>query len=301
MPVTSTTPEIICIPNFSEGRRQETLDAIVHAIAAAGATVLDAGMESDHNRAVIGFMGAAQQVELAVTAAAQVALHHIDLRTHTGRHPRFGALDVVPVVPWGDTTMEQAVHISRCIGQSLADLGLPVFFYEESALHPGSVNLADVRRIGSLGLDAPLTDENAPDLGPHSFHPTAGAVAVGARQALVAYNINLAVADLEAARAIAAEIRRRRDLGEALEGVKALGILLESRGISQVSMNITRPERCRPRTVWEFVNAAAKRLGVPVLESELIGIVSRRHLPDEDVSVMKFRDLREAQFIENWL
>jgi glutamate formiminotransferase len=293
---------LLAVPNFSEGRDEDVLREITDAASCGGATVMDASMDPDHNRAVIAMFGSPPAVLRSLVNAAEAAVRRIDLRSHSGEHPRFGAMDVCPLVPLRGMPMERAVALSRDLGARLAvDLGLPVYLYEESATVPDRRDLAVVRRIGRAGLESPLEGDLSPDFGPPRFHPSAGAVAVGARGPLVAFNVNLAVPDIDAARDIAAELRRRRDLGEDFEGVKALGFLLHSRGMAQVSTNITRPDRCRPRQVFDFIERAARRRGVPVRESELIGVVSRKHLSEDEERAMLLRPPRPSQILETWL
>jgi|YNPBryunderm2012_1023409.scaffolds.fasta_scaffold02995_5 glutamate formiminotransferase len=293
---------LLAVPNFSEGRDEGVLLALRDAAGDGGATVMDAAMDPDHNRAVVALFGPPGAVLRSLLAMARVAVSRIDLRCHSGEHPRFGAMDVCPLVPLRGMPMARAVELSRELGRALAEeLALPVFLYEESAVSPGRRDLASVRRIGRAGLDHPLEKEAAPDFGPARFHPTAGAAAVGARGPLVAFNVNLAVPDLAAAKDIAAELRRRRDLGEGFEGVKALGFLLASRSVAQVSTNVTRPDRCRPKQVFDFIESAARRRGVPVRESELIGVASRRHLPEQEERAMRLVPPRPSQILETWL
>ncbi len=301
--MTAEGPELVlAVPNFSEGRDERVLRQITDAASAGGATVMDASMDPDHHRAVVALYGTPEQVLHSLVNAARAAVRLIDLRSHSGEHPRFGALDVCPLVPLRGMPMERAVELSRILGGRLAcEAGLPVYFYEESAVCPARRDLAAVRRLGRTAAGGPLEGEAAPDAGPSRLHPSAGAVAVGARGPLVAYNVNLGTPDLSAAKDIAAELRRRRDLGEDFEGVKALGFLLRTRGVAQVSTNVTRPERCRPKQVFDFVEAAAKRRGVPVRESELVGVVSRRHLTEAEERAMRFLAIRPSQFLETWL
>ncbi len=294
-------PLFLCIPNFSEGRRRAILDSITGAIAGAGATVMDASMDTDHNRAVVAFFGNAAGVENGLIEAARAAVTQIDLREHSGEHPRFGAMDVAPIVPLRDCSMPDAVALSRAVARRLSsELELPVYLYEKSASRAERESLVRVRKLGARGLGVALTGDSTPDFGPGTFHPSAGAIAVGARSPLVAYNVNLDTSGPGPARRIAAAIRHMRDAGEGMTGVRALGLTLVSRGMTQVSANLTQPDRCPARQVFDFVAQRAAGEGVEAVESELIGIVSRAHLPPEDVAVMRFSGLRETQFIEHW-
>ncbi len=295
-------PLLLCVPNFSEGRDAHLVNDIAAAAGEAGATLMDVSLDADHNRSVIAFFGSPDVVIDAVLESARVAVRRIDLTRHKGAHPRFGALDVAPLVPLRDTALQCAIEASRELGARLAgELHLPVFLYENGASHHSRHNLADVRRMLRSASENETMPWPIPDFGEPHPHPTAGCVAVGARGPLVAYNVNLAGPDLDAAVGVAAEIRRRRDLGEGFAGVKAMGVLLESRGVAQISTNVTLPDICRPRDVFEFVSSAAARYGVRVGHSELVGVVSRRHLSEEDVSAMQFEALRPGQFIEHWL
>ena len=293
-----------CIPNFSEGRRSEVVQAIVDAIkAASDATVLDYSMDADHNRSVVTFLGSPEDVRVSMLAGARTAVELIDMNEHEGVHPRIGAVDVIPVVPVRDVTMPEAVAIGHAIGRDIAnELGVPVYFYEDCALRDHCANLADVRKGGYEGLKRMgLTGDRAPDLGPNELHPTAGAVVVGARGPLVAYNINLATGDITIARRIASKTRKLRESGEGMAGVKAIGLHLASRGIAQVSFNITRPHLVGLWEVYSFVEREAKAMGVEVLESELVGAIREEHLVDAMRAAMRFRELSGERVLENWI
>src|SRR5206468_4171747 len=224
----------------------------------------------DHHRMVLTLVGPAAAARDAAFAAAAVAVQRIDLTRHSGQHPRFGAVDVVPFVPLDETPMELCIRTARELGSRLAtELGLPVYFYEEAAARPERRNLAWVRGAGFDALrNVPLTAERAPDLGPAHIHPTAGAVAVGARTRLLAFNVNLRSDDLEIARAIARALRER-DGG--LRGVRALGVRLPSRGHVQVSINVTEPNRVPLYRVLELVRVEARRWDVAISGTELVG------------------------------
>jgi glutamate formiminotransferase len=249
------------VPNFSEGRDPRVIDAIASAIASGGqAAVLDCQRDADHNRAVITFVAAPEAaVEAAVRGVAR-AVERIDLRRHTGVHPRIGAADVVPFVPLENMTLDDCAALAHQAGEQIwRRLRVPVYFYEAAALRPEWRNLAGIRR------SAP----RQPDVGGPAPHPTAGATAVGARNFLIAYNLNLATDDLELARRIARRIR-------AFPSVKAMGFYLESRKLAQVSMNLVDFQRTPVEEVYAAVEEAAASAGVAVAESELIGMVPRR-------------------------
>ena len=288
-------PIIQCVPNFSEGRNETVVEAIVSAARGASqAKIADYSFDPDHNRMVLSLLGGPEEIRQAVHAAAGKALELIDLRNHAGAHPRVGAVDVIPVVPIRGVTMEECVVLSYEIGHDLADLGIPVYFYEESATAAHRTSLADIRRGGFERLaETPLIGDRAPDLGPPMVHPTAGVSVIGARGPLVAYNVNLNTRDMEFVQAIVRKIRS----GEAgLEGVKSMSVWLATRNKAQVSMNITRPDLTPIKQVFDFVKAEAGGLEV---ESEIIGLVSRRFLggTPQELKAVGFRD---TQIMEYW-
>ena len=267
-----------CVPNFSEGADEATLEAIAEAIAEhAGSWLLDRTADSDHGRSVYTLAGYPGRVMAAMEAAVGVALERIDMRAHDGRHPRLGAVDVIPFVPLGDTTMKQCVAGARAFAERLADrFDLPVYLYREAARRPERHVLADVRRPGFEGLAEWMAQPGGePDYGPARPHPSAGATVVGARPFLIAWNIQLSSTDVAVARRIAGRIRER-DGG--LPAVQALGIDLASQGCVQLSMNIVDHERTPIWHVWEYAERLAAAEGVSLLDSELIGLVPAKAL-----------------------
>src|SRR5918911_1603227 len=243
-----------CVPNFSEGRKPETVARLVEVIeSVADVLVLDTHSDPDHNRSVITFVGApGAAVEAAVRAAA-LAVELIDLRAHAGVHPRLGALDVLPFVPVRGVTLADCVRLAHEAGARIArELAVPVYFYEAAAQRPDRVNLEDVRRKGfeELRAEIGLNAERAPDVGAARVHETAGAVVVGARPFLIAYNVNLHTQDVAIARRIARAVRGR-DAG--LRYLKALGFALPERGLTQVSMNLVRFEQTTLHHAFEAV------------------------------------------------
>ena len=293
---------IQCVPNFSEGRDQAVIEAIVNAVRnEPEVKVIDYSSDPDHNRMVLTLLGGPEDIRKAIFAAARKAIELIDLRKHTGAHPRIGAVDVVPVVPIQDVTMADCIDLSYRIGHDLAeDLGIPVYYYERSAIKSHRVNLPDIRKGGFEHLveEVELTGRHTPDLGPHRAHPTAGAVVVGARGPLIAYNINLNFQDMEVARAIVRKIRS----GEAdLEGVKSMSVWLAAKSMVQVSMNITRPDVTPLKEVFNFVQAEAHSLGIEVVESEIIGAIRLNDLAGTSPQELKVVDFKDSQIIENWL
>src|SRR5688500_14564858 len=269
-----------CVPNFSEGRRPEVVDDLARAVAASsGVFLLDKTMDRDHNRSVLTFAGPATHVTDAMEAAVAVAIERIDLNTHQGQHPRIGAVDVIPFVPLGETTMEDCIELARAFGQRIADrFDLPVFLYAKAAQRPDREVLADIRRPQFEGLRDQITlPDHGPDFGPARLHPTAGAVAVGARPFLIAYNINLESADVDVAKRIAKLVR---ESSGGLPRVQALGLYLDDLGIAQVSMNLLDHTVTPIWRVWEAVAEAARAEGVELRESELIGLCPLAALVD---------------------
>lgn len=292
-----------CVPNFSEGRRADVVEAIVGAIEAASAVrVVDCSMDADHNRSVVTFLGAPEDVRKSAFAGAKTAVELIDLNKHKGGHPRLGAVDVIPLVPIREMTMADTVALSYDLGKDIADgLRVPVYFYECSAVVRHRTNLAEVRKGGFEALKkSGLSGDREPDLGPSEVHPTAGAVVVGARGPLIAFNVNLATNDMHAARAIAAKIRELRDHGHAMQGVKAIAVHLKSRDIAQVSTNITQPHLVSMYDVYAFVEREARALGVEVLESELIGAIREEDLIEAARSAMKLHGISEKRVLDHW-
>ncbi|MBM3459338.1 MAG: glutamate formimidoyltransferase [Armatimonadetes bacterium] len=289
-----------CVPNFSEGRDAATVAALEQAIRASpGVALVDRSADPDHHRCVLTYLGPPAAVARASLAVAQVAVERIDLTRHAGQHPRMGALDVLPFVPVGDTSIHTCITLARETGARLAaELHLPVYYYEEAASRPERRNLAWIRSPGFEGLRSrPLTDERAPDCGPAAVHPTAGAVAVGARGPLLAYNVYLRTEEVEIARAIA---RRLRERDGGLVGVKALGLWLASRGQAQVSVNITRPAQVPLSRVFEFVRLEAARYGVTIAGSELIGAARLEELLEVARSSLGLHDLQASQVLDLW-
>jgi glutamate formiminotransferase / 5-formyltetrahydrofolate cyclo-ligase len=271
---------IECVPNFSEGRRSDVLGALAAPVQQArGVYLLDHSADPDHNRSVLTFAGAPDAVTRAMEATVGVALEKIDMRSHAGQHPRIGAVDVIPFVPLGDTTMDEAVELARALGQRLGQrFELPIYLYGRAALRPGREVLADIRRPQFEGLAELISQpDHAPDYGPPRLHPTAGATAVGARPFLIAYNVNLDSPDIELARRIAGQVRERSG---GLPRVQALGLYLDELGCAQVSMNLLDHTVTPMWRVWQAVQDLALADGVTLRESELIGLCPLRALLD---------------------
>ena len=292
---------IQCVPNFSEGRNRAVVESIVDAAKnASTADIIDYSSDSDHNRSVVTFLGTPDAIADAVFAAAECAVEKIDLTLHDGAHPRVGAIDVIPLVPIADISMEECVELSYRIGNGIGGkLKLPVYYYEESALLSHRAKLADIRRGGFEGLcSCGISGDRAPDAGPQEIHPTAGVVVVGARGPLIAYNINLLTTDLEAARIIVGRIRS----GEAgFTGVKSMAVWLASRSMVQVSMNITCPNITGIGDVFRYVSEEAQALGIEVAESEIIGAVRKHQLEGTSPEELKSVGFKDSQVIDNWI
>jgi len=261
-----------CVPNFSEGRRADVIDAIAARVSGTpDVFLLDRTSDVDHNRSVLTFAGPANAVADAMEGALAEAIDKIDMNVHEGQHPRIGAVDVIPFVPLGDTTMEECVDLARDFGRRIADrYDLPVYLYARAAERPDRTILAEIRRPQFEGLKELITTpEHAPDFGPSHVHPTAGAVAVGARPFLIAYNINLESNDLELAKRIAKLVR---ESSGGLPRVQALGLYLDDIKCAQVSMNLLDFTVTPIWRVWDAVREAAAAESVELRESELIGL-----------------------------
>jgi glutamate formiminotransferase len=282
---------IECIPNISEGRRGDVVAAIVEAVRITpGARLLDASSDGSHNRSVITMAGDASAMQAAVLAVFAQAIATIDLRTHSGEHPRLGAVDVVPFVPIADVSMADCVALARDTAEIVASrFQLPVFLYEAAATRDARRNLADIRRGEFEGLSAKLLDPAwAPDCGPSVPHPSAGATVIGARLPLIAFNVNLNTDRLHVAKQIAAAVR---ESSGGLPSVKALGVPLADRGLVQVSMNLTNYAQTSIAAAFAAVKAEAERQSVDVLGSEIVGLV-----PEAAIAGLNPTDVRLAGF-----
>jgi glutamate formiminotransferase len=278
-----------CVPNFSEGRDPVVVAAIAAAVeGTTGAFLLDRTSDPDHNRSVLTLVGYPQDVLEAILAAARVAIAKIDLRGHSGVHPRLGAIDVVPFVPVQETTLSACRSLAHDAGRRIwNELRVPVYYYEAAALRPECKRLENVRKLALEGL--------APDIG-EGRHPTAGAVVVGARKFLVAWNINLRSANLGAAREIARAIR---ESSGGLPAVKAIGLPLESRGEVQVSINLVDFERTPLYVVFDEVSRLCAEQGIEIAGSELIGMIPAAALEGSRGHDVKWENLRPELVLEN--
>lgn len=280
-------PLIECVPNVSEGRRTDVIAALGAAIGGAGVRLLDQSSDPSHNRTVYTFAGDPQALHDAVMRLFAAAIDAIDLRTHDGVHPRMGAVDVVPFVPLEQATMDECVALAQRTAADVAErFQIPVFLYEEAAVHDDRRSLSDIRRGGADGVALRMKQPAwRPDFGPDRPHPTAGATAIGARPILIAYNVNLASNRLGVAKRIASVIRAS---GGGLAGVKALGMQLDN-GIVQVSMNLTNYKETSMMTVFDAITREAAADGVRVLESEIVGLVPADALPADPAKRIKLR------------
>ena len=288
-----------CVPNISEGLRPDVIDACAEAWAAPGVRVLDVSSDPDHNRTVLTLLGEADELVGAVEALAATAIKYIDVVRHQGVHPFLGALDVVPFVPLEPGQMPAAVDAALRAAEALADLDLPVFLYGEAAFDPARAALADHRRGGLARLaERMASGEWLPDRGPHRLHPTGGAVNVGARPPLVAFNLLLDTDQLAAAKRIAASLR---ESGGGPPGVRALGFVLESRGQAQVSVNLTDCDRASLLDVVQRADELAQAAGLQVVETELVGLAPRRVVPPAGADALRLPGLSARQILETHL
>jgi glutamate formiminotransferase len=292
---------IECIPNVSEGRRADVVERMARAIAETpGVRLLDRSSDSSHNRSVFTMAGDRDGIAAAILTLFERAVADIDLRTHRGEHPRLGAVDVVPFVPIEGVTMADCVALAKEVGATVAErFKVPVYLYEEASNNPLRKNLEDIRRGEFEGLAAKMASDGwAPDFGPRTPHPTAGAAVIGARMALIAYNINLATDRIDVAKKIAAAIRHSSG---GYRYVKAAGFKLEDRGIVQVSMNLTNYEKTPIFRVFETVKREADRYGVSILESEIVGLVPSAALNAAAEFYLQIADFKAEQVLENKL
>ncbi len=262
-----------CIPNFSEGQRKDVIDKVAGAVRSVeGVRLLDISPNADHNRTVLTFVGPPDAVAEAAFAATARAVELIDMEQHKGEHPRIGAMDVVPFVPISGITMEDAVKVANRVGKRIADeLGVPVYLYSAAAATPARKRLPDVRQGQYEGLKESITrPDRKPDYGDSMLHPTAGATAVGARPPLIAFNVNLGTPNLQIAKAIAKGVR---ESSGGLMNVQALGVDLAEQGIVQVSMNLLDYTKTPIHRAYELVRLEAERYGVPVVASEIVGLL----------------------------
>ncbi|EFR44748.1 glutamate formimidoyltransferase [Streptococcus pseudoporcinus] len=291
-----------CIPNFSEGQNQATIDGLVAtAKSVPGVTLLDYSSDASHNRSVFTLVGDEVVIQEVAFRLVKYASEHIDMTKHHGEHPRMGATDVLPFVPIKDISTEECVDISKKVAERInKELQIPIFLYEASATCPERTNLAKVRKGQFEGMPEKLLEENwAPDFGDRKIHPTAGVTAVGARMPLVAFNVNLDTDNLEIASKIAKIIRGS---GGGYKYCKAIGVMLEERHIAQVSMNMVNFEKCSLYRTFETIKFEARRYGVNIIGSEIIGLAPAKALIDVAEYYLQVEDFDYSkQVLENHL
>ncbi|HFU4058692.1 TPA: glutamate formimidoyltransferase [Streptococcus suis] len=291
-----------CIPNFSEGRNQEIIDGLVAtAKSVPGVTLLDYSSDQSHNRSVFTLVGDEESIQEGAFQLVKYASEKIDMTKHTGEHPRMGATDVLPFVPVKDISMEECVQLAKNVAERInKELAIPVFLYEEAASRPERQNLAKVRKGQFEGMPEKLLEEDwAPDFGERKIHPTAGVTAVGARMPLVAFNVNLDTDNLEIANKIAKIIRGS---GGGYKYCKAIGVMLEGRNIAQVSMNMVNLEKCSLYRTFETIRFEAKRYGVSIIGSEIVGLAPAKALVDVAEYYLQLEEFDYSkQVLENHL
>ncbi len=289
---------IECVPNYSEGRNLDIVEKIVDCFRGKeGVKLLDYSSDKDHNRSVVTVVGEREALKEAVLKSVEVARDNIDLRKHSGEHPRMGAVDVIPFIPIKNATMDDCVELSKEVAQQMYErFEIPTFLYEKSASAPHRQNLAKLRKGEFEGMaDKIKTEEFKPDFGTE-LHKSYGISAVGARAFLVAYNINLDTDNIDIANSISKKVRHS---GGGLRFVKAMGVRLEERGIVQVSMNCTDFTKTSLYTVFEMVKMEAKRYGVNVIGSEVIGLVPMAALIDASKYYLQIENLEDSQVLES--
>lgn len=291
-----------CVPNFSEGRRPEVVDAIVKAITSVNNVyLLDREMDADHNRAVITIVGPPDSIGQAAVRGVEAAMKDIDLTKHQGAHPRLGATDVIPFVPIRGVTLDECVQIARTVGREIAEkFHIPVYLYEAAATRPDRTNLENVRRGQFEGVrdEIEKNPDRRPDFGEAKIHPTAGATVVGARKPLIAYNINLNTPDVAIAKQIA---KRIRFSSGGFRFVKGMGLLLKERNLAQVSMNLTDYEQTSIELVFETVRREAARYGVSIVGSEIVGLIPQKALEQAAEFYLRLENFKPALILENRL
>lgn len=293
---------IECVPNFSEGQNEAVINGLVSvAKSVGGATLLDHSSDASHNRSVFTLVGDEEGIQEVAFQLVKYASENIDMTKHHGEHPRMGATDVVPFIPIKDSSVEECVEISKKVAKRINDeLQIPIFLYEDSAAVPGRKNLARVRKGQFEGMPEKLLEEEwAPDFGERKIHPTAGITAVGARMPLVAFNVNLDTDDITIANKIAKIIRAS---GGGFKYAKGIGVMLEDRNIAQVSMNMVNFEGTPLYRTFETIRFEAKRYGVNIIGSEIIGLTPAKALIDCAEYYLQVEDFDyNKQVLENHL
>jgi glutamate formiminotransferase len=289
---------IECVPNFSEGRRSDVMEAIVEPFRhRKGCTLLDYRADKDHNRLVVSLVGQPGPIQEALIEAAKAAVAHIDLNHHQGGHPRIGAIDVIPFIPLKNISMEECVRLAHAFGERFhEETKVPVYFYEEAARRPERSRLEVIRKGQYEALKIEVANpERHPDVGEARLHPTAGATVIGARKFLIAFNVNLATDDLEVAKRIAKAIRSSSG---GLAYVKGIGLELKDRGMVQVSLNLVDYEKNALYRVVELIRMEAKRWGVAIAETEVYGMIPVAALVESAAYYLQFAGFDPKQVVE---
>jgi len=286
-------------PNFSEGRREEIVRQIIaQAEGVQDVWILDWSMDADHDRSVVTLVGSPEPLLEALFKMTKKAMELIDMRTHKGEHPRMGATDVIPLVPVMNITMEECVELSKRLGERIGqEMNIPVFLYERSATAPHRENLADIRKGEFEGFFEKIKDPRwKPDFGPEEVHPTAGVTAVGAREYLIAFNVNLGTTRIEIAEKIARAVRH---ISGGYKYVKAIAVDLKEKGMVQVSMNMTNYKKSPLFRVFETIKREAERYGVPVVGTEIIGMVPMQAMLEVAQFYLQLDDFDMNRIIES--
>lgn len=289
------------IPNYSVGDDQETIDLIASCFGdQAGVKLLDYSADKDHNRLVVTAVGSSEGLMKSVLESVKIAAERIDMNEHSGEHPRMGAVDVVPFVPVRNVTMGRAIELARQVAEEVGSkFEIPVYLYEEAATDPERKNLAKIRRGEYEGFPQKISKPQwKPDYGPTKVHPTAGVTAIGARKPLIAFNVNLGTENLSIANAIARKVRHSNG---GLRYCKAMGVKLDEQGLVQVSMNMTDYTQTSLQQAFQLIESEANRYGVPVVESEIIGMTPADPLLNAAKHYLKLNNFSSDQVIENRL
>ena len=291
-----------CVPNYSEGRDLAKVEKIVDCFRGkAGVKLLDYSSDKDHNRTVVTVIGEPEPLVSAVVESVGRAVELIDMTKHEGQHPRMGAADVIPFIPAKNATVEDADAAAKAAAKEASEkFGQPFFLYEQSATAPHRVNLSDIRKGQFEGMVEKMKDKSLwkPDFGPETIHPTGGVTAIGARPPLVAYNVNLATDNLEIAKSI---VKAVRYINGGFRYCKAMPVALEERGIVQVSMNLTDFSKTAIYRVFEAVKTEARRWGVNVIGSEIVGLVPMQALVDCAEYYLQLENFSAEQVLESRL
>ena len=289
-----------CVPNFSEGRDKDIIEKIIDEVKKIeGITILDYSSDKDHNRTVLTMIGSPEKIREAAINSAKIATKLIDMPKHEGAHPRMGATDVIPFTPVANVSIDECIEVSKEVGAEIGSWGIPVYLYEESATTPERKNLASIRKGQYEGFFDKIHEEEwIPDFGPQEMNIKSGCTAVGARVPLVAFNVNLDTPDVEIADKIAKSVRH---IGGGLRYVKAIGLKLEERNQTQVSMNLVNYEKTSIYQAFEMVKMEARRYGVNVVGSEVIGTVPMKSLIDAAEYYLQVENFRIDQILEKRL